>query len=297
MPIYHSKEIDRCIISEVFDIDKVTHEDQLALEKHLCLLFDAIKSIPKKYYEEDIPYENGSLPELFTKKNKYLGHVERAFAYELYHRWSCLLCGNNDGFMLNGEIGKYLKWFYDIGYDDNGYQKYPDIVLHKGQTENGQMIVCEIKRMDHVSSGIVEDLNKLCRFTRQGGEEKFFNPYHFGGYIITNVERKNENENKRKDTKNIKKEWEKEIANIIRIKAKESPMSFKFKLYPIEETTKKIICVYSHWDSDGNHSLSYQSLYNILSSNKNFSNIVRKHIVDGRVDTIRTEIVDADNMM
>ena len=61
--------------------------------------------------------------------------------------------------------------------------------------------------------------------------------------------------------------------------------------------TKKILCIYSHWDSDGRYSLSYQSLYNILSTEENFSNFFRNNAdaVEGKI--IRTEIVDADNII
>lgn len=269
MPIYNPGTIDMSIFTEIInciDKDKV---DEHILLKHLCILLDAIKSIPRSYYIEQIPFNANDLPNEFVKQ-KYLVHVERAFAYELYHRWSCLLWGNNDGLMLNGEIGKKLNWFYENGYDDNGKQKYPDLVLHKGQTINDQMIVCEIKRMDNVSNGIVDDLNKLLRFTSKKGnvqssqkEEDSFYPYHCGIYLITNIEINNKDE-KNNEVKEENK-WEKDIATIIKNKIVAMTDYLKHKLDGQDETTKKIICVYSGWSEKDEYKLSYQSLYKILA--------------------------------
>lgn len=270
MPIYNPGTIDKSIFTEMInciDKDKV---DEYILLKHLCILLDAIKLIPRSYYIEQIPFNDNDLPNEFVKQ-KYLVHVERAFAYELYHRWSCLLWGNNDELMLNGEIGKNLKWFYGNGYDDNGKQKYPDIILHKGQTINDQMIVCEIKRIDNVSNGIVDDLNKLLRFTskegnaqsKNTGDDDLFYPYHCGIYLIANVEINN-NDGKKNEEKE-ENNWEKAIATIIKKKNAAMTDYLKLKLDGQDETTKKIICVYSSWSEKGEYKLSYQSLYNILS--------------------------------
>jgi len=287
MPIYNPGTIDMSIFTEIInciDKDKV---DEHILLKHLCILLDAIKSIPRNYYMEQIPIIANNLPKEFVKQKEYLFHVERAFAYELYHRWSCLLWGNNDGLMLNGEIGKNLKWFYGKGYDDNGKQKYPDIVLHKGQIINDQMIVCEIKRMDNVSNGIVDDLNKLLRFTSKGKktqsenteEDDSFYPYHCGIYLITNVEINNKDEEN-----NEENNWEKAIATIINQKNAAMTDYLKLKLDGQDKTTKKIICVYSSWNEKDEYKLSYQSLYKIISD----------HLIQDNNGTVTTEPVHID---
>jgi len=272
MPIYTSGMIDKSILDDVLSIDNNYIEDEHSIEKHLCMLFDAINLIPKIYYSEVIPTDTNSLPEDFFKDKEQMVHVERAFAYELYHRWSCLLCGNNDGLMLNGEIGKYLNWFYGNGYDDNGKQKYPDIVLHKGQTENGQMIVCEIKKMDHVNDGIVDDLYKLFRFTcmpDKNDKPRYFNPYHWGIYLIINVEITKNNVEKPDNKKNCKINWEDKIANMIINNKKYMNDFLTSQMKSLDKTAKKILCVYSNWINKGNHNsehqLYYQSLFNILS--------------------------------
>lgn len=264
MPAYSSGTIERSIFNEIINCIDKEKVDEHTLLKHLCILLDAIKSIPKNYYLEEISIKANNLPKEFVKKD-YLVHVERAFAYELYHRWSCILCRNNDGLMLNGEIGKNLKWFYGNGYDDNGKQKYPDIVLHKGQTTNDQMIVCEIKRRDNVSNGILDDLNKLLRFTSKAKEwdDNLFYPYHCGIYLITNVEINNNDDDKNEEIEDNK--WEKEIANIIINKSVAMNDYLKFKLESQDESTKKILCVYSNWDEKGEYKLFYQSLYKIIS--------------------------------
>ena len=230
--------------------------------RQLNIFFDAIKSIPKDYYsfilENETP--NSQHKGTISDKNRLIiSHVERVFAYELYHRWSCRLCGDKDGWVINGEVGKYLKWFY--GNDDNGNQKYPDLVLHKGQTYYGkydQMIVCEIKRKDNVKSGIVDDLNKIYQFTcettdiskeSKRNEGRFFCPFICGAYVITNVEKK-ENDNVN-------------LVDIINYLVSQKKL-LKFKIEKPDDNLKKILFFISNWDVNGNYTLTYQTLYNIF---------------------------------
>ena len=230
--------------------------------KQLNIFLNAIKSIPKDYYsfmledETPNPQHKGTLSD---KNRLIISHVERVFAYELYHRWSCRLCGDKDGWVINGEVGKHLKWFY--GNDDNGNLKYPDLVLHKGQLYHDiydQMIVCEIKRKDNVKSGIVDDLNKLYQFTckptdspkePKRNEGRFFCPFICGAYVITNVEKK-ENDNVN-------------LADIINYLVSQKQL-LKFKLEEPDNDLKKILFFISNWDVNGNYTLTYQTLYNIL---------------------------------
>lgn len=274
------------------------------VKRHLKKFLDAVVSVPRDYYIYEIK-ENSIEPTPNTPttvdKHGLFSHVERVFAYELYHRWSCRLFGNKEGWVINGEVGKYLKWFYNNGYNDNGKQKYPDLVLHKGQSMRNpskildHMFVCEIKRKDKVSSGIIEDIIKLCRFTCQSLESKsgkdgrFFEPYNCGIYLIINDDKS--------ESQNIQSKGNNDgLSEIIANNLISNNLFIKLMPISISIEAKKILCIYSHWDSDGNYSLSYQSLYNILSSNKNYSNIFRKNVVEGGEGIIRTETVNADNM-
>ena len=252
------------------------------VKKQIGIFLRAIESISKDYYvfefEDGTTKTHNKLDSPLEKHNLY-DHVERVFAYELYHRWSCLLCGNKEGWVINGEVGKYLKWFYSKGSVDNGKQKYPDLVLHKGQTcheQFSQMIVCEIKRKDNVASGIVDDLNKLSRFTclepdsTNKVEGRFFSPFQCGAYIIINVERTNQENNiEEKLTRSEKSDDNNLSLSDMIYNGISSKLSFlKFSIEANNSDTKSIICILSNWDSKGNHTMKYQSLYNILNRNK-----------------------------
>ena len=161
MPIYKSGIIDSNIINDLVIHDGEGANSVKQMKRHLCKLFDAILAVPKDYYCSEFALDQeANLPVGFDKQG-VMNHVERVFAYELYHRWSCRLYGNKEGLIVNGEIAKNLKWFFGNGFDDNGKQKYPDLVLHKGPTRDEQMIVCEIKRKENLRQGIVDDLIKL----------------------------------------------------------------------------------------------------------------------------------------
>lgn len=277
--------------SETIKSDKI-------VKCHLKKFLDAVTSVPKNYYiyelKENTEESNTHTPTEVDKHGLFT-QVERVFAYELYHRWSCKFFGNKGNWVINGEIGKYLEWFYYNGYDAKGKQKYPDLVLHKGQNNSeGHMLVCEIKRKDDVFQGIAEDLNKLCRFTCETIETqidkpgRFFTPYNCGVYLIIHAD-------KEKETKTQSERNDECLNKIIVRNLTNSNKIMELKSISISNEAKKIICVYSHWDLDGNYSLSYQSLYNILSTEEDFSNIFRNNVADGKEKIVSTEIVDADN--
>lgn len=281
--------------SDKFEVDKSDggFSDDLknnkGLKHQIKKFFDAIKSVPKSYYifELEENTKNSTETPLIVDKHGLFSHVEHVFAYELYHRWSCRFSGNKDGWIINGEVGKYLKWFYTNKYDDNGKQKYPDLVLHKGQDNNdGHMIVCEIKRKDMVNQGIAEDLNKLCRFTCEQDYKPgwSFTPYHCGIYLIINTD---------KDAHPIT--VDKECVSDIIIRNLICKDKF-LKLYSvsISDEAKKILCVYSHWDSGGNYSLSYQSLYNILDSDEFLSHFGDNNVIVREESVVKTDVTYAD---
>ena len=93
-------------------------------------------------------------------KNKE--HVERVFAYELYHQWS-IQCKEEPNFVINAEIPKSI---YSI---DNKEIKFPDLVLHGGQNDlNNNYVIVEIKRSSNsYSDNYVKDIKKLQIFSKQ----------------------------------------------------------------------------------------------------------------------------------
>ena len=90
-------------------------------------------------------------------------HVERVFAYELYHQWSkiCERCPLLNGLMINAELPK------QIIYKDNENNYFPDLVFHGGQNDLiNNIIVVEIKRSCSSSiDAYKDDLKKLKKFS------------------------------------------------------------------------------------------------------------------------------------
>lgn len=156
--------------------------------EHLKVFFKSLDKVDGDYYVYDL--DEKKLKELAPNaQTKALKHTERVFAYELYHQWSIY---KMDGWVLNAELFKHIDWFYTKktnGKDDlNSYKSYPDMVLHRGQQEDGQMIVCEIKRDYRVEKDIVDDLIRLYRFTRKNKKQNLFKPYHCGVFLVINAE-------------------------------------------------------------------------------------------------------------
>lgn len=97
-------------------------------------------------------------------EDKIVNHLERVFAYEFYYKWHLLLGDDENGPRINAEVCKKYH-----GWTENYIM--PDMVLHGGQnTENEQLIVCEIKRKKCSPSDFAKDLVRLCRMTHS---EKF----------------------------------------------------------------------------------------------------------------------------
>lgn len=111
---------------------------------YINLFFSSMKKVKSQYLNFDFK-EMAYIPECIKNKESQ-NHVERVFAYELYHQWSKKL--NNNDWILNGEAGKYLQWFYLNRNKTSMRQKFPDIVQYykDNSLEESHMIVCEIKR-------------------------------------------------------------------------------------------------------------------------------------------------------
>lgn len=148
-------------------------------DEFLDSLFVAIKKVERKYILWDNTFLNDD--------NNMISHVERVFAYELYHQWSKLREESEilKNFIINGELSKDM-------YLDKSERIFPDMVLHGGQgnyTEN--KIVIEIKRSanKHICEYIkdIENIKKLTgEFTRNSseGKESKVNGYKHGVLII-----------------------------------------------------------------------------------------------------------------
>lgn len=171
-----------CSILKELDIDKENYDDFKAF-------FKAILSVGQEY----ISYKNPFSDDPHTK-GAYKNHVERVFAYELYHQWSMT---NTSCLCLNAEVQKYVRKRISYKSKDNGHKTsttamvYPDLVFHGGQqTFANQKIVCEIKREEQFTgnkNAIFADLLKLSCFTDK--ENSVFlssnkNHYDYGAFLI-----------------------------------------------------------------------------------------------------------------
>lgn len=135
---------------------------QTDLHKAVCTLFDAILNVKKSYLEFEEP-----------EKKVWVSHLERVFAYELYHQWSNILKREKllDIYLLNAEIGKNTDYFGSM----NDGIKFPDMVLHHNQGDNeNQGIICEIKRKEGFNNkSFQEDIIKLEYFLQDETDYRF----------------------------------------------------------------------------------------------------------------------------
>lgn len=217
------------------------------------LFLASIKKVKSLYLNFDFK-ETAYNPECVKNKESQ-DHVERVFAYELYHQWSSLL--NSDDWILNGESGKYLQWFYKNRRKTYLNQKFPDLVQYykDNSIEDPHIIVCEIKRDydEKIKNGIEDDLIKLVGFTcspkNDNSEGRFFSPYACGIFLVIGH-----------DFSVIQKHL------IVTHKYRKGGWVL-FNEIPSDEA-KKIICVLCD-EKDGKIIVHYQSLYNIVEDKMN----------------------------
>lgn len=210
----------------------------------------AVCEVKKNFYNFDF---NGTNYKPTCVNVESLSHVERVFAYELYHQWSKII--DRENWVLNGEAGKYLQWFYENRNEKDLKQKYPDLVQYSlnSNDEESHMIVCEIKREYNVAEDLQEDILKLYGFTCSSENDtskgRWFQSYKCGIFLmigndISVLQRNLEiNKSRRYGTWKV------------------------FKQIPSDET-KKILCVLCK-EKDGKISVQYQSLYNIVEDKLN----------------------------
>lgn len=170
---------------------------------HLKVFFKSLNKVDKDYYVYDLD-DNKVKVHGPNAQTEALKHTERVFAYELYHQWSYLLKPKKSGWRINAELRKNIEWFYSKDDEtllfgnaststNESSNEFPDMVLHKSQIEDAQLIVCEIKRDDRIMSDIKKDLNRLYLFTIKKDEENktaddYYQAFKSGIFLAINTE-------------------------------------------------------------------------------------------------------------
>ena len=222
--------------------------------KYFYWLFEAICKVNQKYLRYSIPSAE--------KKDKYVPHLERVFAYELYRQWGNILEETKEDLTLNGEINKIINInrieFDNDNYSDSSEKRekvilYPDIVLHHSQSDDkGQLMICEIKRNHNLSGEkMFADLYKISCYMTKGllGEEKEQKKaFTYGVFLIIGCNLSIINE---------------KITEETQIEANNSPLRFSefIKKTEHQEHFNRIICI----AYDGTV-LEYETLNNIISN-------------------------------
>ncbi len=161
--------------------------------EHVNTFFDSLSHIDSEYFVYDLDEEKVKLLDS-NAQTEAIKHTERVFAYELYHQWSCNLyrLDIKNEWKLNGELFKHLEWFYSKREGTEVPKKsgnaYPDMVLHRGQNADDQMIVCEIKRDYRLDRDIINDITRLYTFTRNNDAVNAFKPYKCGIFLAINAD-------------------------------------------------------------------------------------------------------------
>lgn len=124
-------------------------------------------------------------------ENLCIDEVERTFTYELYRQWKNILVCKSNGLTINAEISKVVKDTFKnvVNTEENANEghKYPDFVLHRGQgntDEEGQIMLCEIKRKKAADYDIIHDFEKFLTFMRR---DSFRFPYAYSVFIQVGV--------------------------------------------------------------------------------------------------------------
>lgn len=142
---------------------------------HLRMFFKALLEVDNTYYYYSVNHKEGPV--------RMQEHLERVFAYELYHQWSILITEynkrqeDNQRRIINGEAGKKL----------DECSVFPDLILHKGQDDlHNQEIAVEIKRKIALSeNNIIIDLSKLSDMLTEGKLCDNATPFKYGIFIVT----------------------------------------------------------------------------------------------------------------
>lgn len=127
--------------------------------EHLKEAFESVNEI----YFSSWAFNEIPIDAKLKERKKYKQYIERVFAYELYHQFRLLMIKNEiiyKDLVLNGEVKK-------DGFKETLINKshiYPDLVLHKKQTDNSkefQKLFIEIKSKSISPKEIKNDIAKL----------------------------------------------------------------------------------------------------------------------------------------
>ena len=158
---------------------KVVDGDYKGLEAfenvHIKNFLKAVLEVDNTYYYYSYSYQNGP--------SQMQEHLERVFAYELYHQWSILISEYNkdkaddEKRIINGEAGKKL----------DECPIFPDMILHKGQGDwHNQEIAVEIKRKISLSEeNLMNDLEKLSYMHTDGKLKYGATPFKYCVFLLT----------------------------------------------------------------------------------------------------------------
>lgn len=149
------------------------------LNSQIQLLCDAIINVDRTYlwYEDNVA-------EIENEPPKAVKHLERVFAYQLYHEWSILLKGLGSELTLNAEISKCV-------YDEIKNKEttvFPDFVLHCSQgNDNMQLLVCEVKRRVGTTKELIKaDIIALASYLDKNLFSK--DPFEIGIFVLVGCE-------------------------------------------------------------------------------------------------------------
>ena len=203
-------------------------EEQLT-HRAIKMIADALKKVDGKFVSYQSTKED--IRELCDKNVK--AHVERCFAYELYHQIRCQMDSedykNWDGIIeVNAEVPKEI---FNSPKATIGKNLYPDMVIHGGQgctDKNLQLVVCEIKRNVNIhklcDEDIKNDLIKLAWYIETLQHVGCDVGFKAGCFIMTNA---------------TKAELEKSISRIIR--NEDVIIEYGRNSFRLEEVARKIM--------------------------------------------------------
>lgn len=147
---------------------------------YIDTFFTAVKNIKQRYLKRITPLSNGEMVEV----------VETDYSSELKTQVCFIFnenCPNSNPLDLYCDHEGSKTFFTEAWNILCGNDKYPDIIIHKGDLpeEGIQEIVCEIKRMSKLGSKeMLLDLNKL--ITISGCEIWNGNGYRIPIFLVSN---------------------------------------------------------------------------------------------------------------
>lgn len=143
---------------------------------YIDALYQAMEMVEQRYLVDNSPSANAENEVIESSYNSRLVSKMNLFLNEN---------PNYNPYGLDC-VGPEKKGIYRMNEESQMNIKYPDIVLHKGNSplDGFQEIVCEIKRKSHLGSEeMICDLNKLLYFI---SSITWGNPYRVGAFIVYN---------------------------------------------------------------------------------------------------------------